>query len=189
MILYLHGFNSSSASSKAQAMVAHCQGTGVKCVAPDLPHRPSEAARLIEGICFQYEDVTAVGSSLGGYYTTWLVERGLAERGVLINPAVFVGKKLRSETGKEQTNYNDGSTYLFTDDHVKELEEMAIKSIVDPSRYLLLVQQGDEVLDYGEAVDFYAGCEQVVEPGGDHSFVGFERHLGRIVSFAGERGV
>lgn len=185
MILYLHGFNSSSASSKAQVMLGHCERENMKCLAPDLPHRPSEALLLMEDVCQAHDNVTAVGSSLGGYYATWLVERGMAGRGVLINPAVAVAEKLRQEVGKEQTNYHDASTYTFTPGHVKDLEDMAVEKIADPKKYLLLVQEGDEVLDHREAVAFYGGCEQVVEQGGDHSFDGFERHLEKIVAFAG----
>ncbi len=181
----MHGFNSSSASSKAQAMLAHCKEAGVRCVAPDLPHRPSEALELARGICAESEgEVTAVGSSLGGHYATWLVENRHAARAVLVNPAVDVADKLKGEVGKVQTNYNDGSTYEFTEGHFLDLKESAVGSIADPKRYLLLVQKGDEVLDYKEAVEFYEGCEQVVEDGGDHSFAGFERLLGRIARFA-----
>ena len=184
MILYLHGFNSSSASSKAQAMVNHCGKSGIECVAPDLPHHPAKAAVVIKKACGNKGDTTVIGSSLGGYYATWLVENNFAQRGVLINPAVDVAKKLSGEVGKEQANYHDGTVYNLTQGHIDALEKMNTENVSRPERYLLLVQKGDEVLDYKEAVSFYEGCEQVVESGGDHSFEGFERHLDRIVRFA-----
>ena len=53
-----------------------------------------------------------------------------------------------------------------------------------PSDYLLLVETGDEVLDYREAVRYYAGAEQVVVEGGDHTLQSFEQHLPGIVAFA-----
>ena len=180
MILYLHGLNSSSASSKAQATLAYCGRKSIECHAPDLPHHPSEAAKLMEGLCAKGDGVVAVGSSMGGFYATWLVEKGLAESAVLVNPAVSLADKLSEYVGKEQQNYHDGSTYVFTQGHVDKLREMEVDEVADPSRYLLLVQTGDEVIDYREAVRFYEGCEQVVEQGGDHSFEGFERHLDRI---------
>jgi hypothetical protein len=52
-----------------------------------------------------------------------------------------------------------------------------------PQRYLLLVETGDEVLDYRQAVARYAGAEQVVVEGGDHSLQSFPRHLPRILEF------
>ena len=44
---------------------------------------------------------------------------------------------------------------------------------------------GDEVLDYRHAVARYAGAEQVVVPGGDHSLQSFPQHLARLLTFAG----
>jgi predicted esterase YcpF (UPF0227 family) len=41
------------------------------------------------------------------------------------------------------------------------------------------------VLDYRRAVDRYAGAEQVVVEGGDHSLRSFPEQLPRILKFAG----
>ena len=54
---------------------------------------------------------------------------------------------------------------------------------ITPRRYLLIVETGDEVLDYRQAVARYAGCEQLVVQGGDHSLRSFPRHLPRILEF------
>ena len=183
MILYLHGFNSSSASGKAQATLTAARAAGIECVAPDLPDRPAAAMRMCAELCAGRQ-VLVAGSSLGGYYATSLVEQGLARRGVLINPAVAVAHKLRGEVGKQQQNFHSDATYVFTAEHCRELEEMEVASVADASRYLLLVQQGDELLDYREAVTYYAGAEQVVEEGGDHGFVDYERHLPRVLELA-----
>jgi predicted esterase YcpF (UPF0227 family) len=56
---------------------------------------------------------------------------------------------------------------------------------ITPGRYLLLVETGDEILDYRAAVSRYAGCEQVVVEGGDHSLQSFAQHLPCILQFAG----
>ena len=56
---------------------------------------------------------------------------------------------------------------------------------ITPERYLLLVEEGDEVLDYREAVKRYAGGRQIVLPGGDHSFTRFPGKLGQILEFCG----
>lgn len=184
MIVYLHGFNSTSASRKAVATVEYCRRIGIECVAPDLPHRPAEAIELASRLCGKAEHAVAVGSSLGGYFATWLVEQGHAQAGVLINPAVAVADKLRGEIGKEQQIYSSEARYLYTEDHVRELRELEVERPADPGRYLLLVQEGDETLDCREAIEFYSGARQVVEPGGDHSFVGYERHLPEIARLA-----
>ena len=184
MILYLHGFNSSSASSKAQQTKQYCERMNIDCVAPDLPHRPKEAIEYAKQLCKDKDFVVAIGSSMGGFYTTWLVENDFAKLGVLINPAVKLASKLADQVGKVQQNYSTDATYEFTNQHVEEIKELEIEKIKSPDKYLLLVQTGDEVIDYNEAVDFYAGGKQVVEEGGDHSFVDFERHLPAITRLA-----
>ena len=56
--------------------------------------------------------------------------------------------------------------------------------ITRPGRYFLLVQSGDEVLDYREAVAYYAGAWQYVQGGGDHAFQGFDAQIPAILRFA-----
>ena len=67
---------------------------------------------------------------------------------------------------------------------LEEWRELYVQR-VSPSRYLLLVETGDEVLDYRLALERYAGAEQIVVEGGDHSLRSFPEHLGRILRFAG----
>jgi predicted esterase YcpF (UPF0227 family) len=54
-----------------------------------------------------------------------------------------------------------------------------------PERFWLLVEQGDETLDYRQAVSRYAGARQTVLPGGDHSFTRWDDYLDPIIEFAG----
>lgn len=187
MIIYLHGFNSSPASSKAALLVEHCKSNSVECVAPQLADRPAQAVSLVQELCLQAGGrALVVGSSLGGYYATWLIERNPGLHGALINPAVGAAFLLAAEVGRTQKNYHNETEYRFTADHLRELEELHVPKIADPSRYLLLVQKGDEVLDYKVAAEYFAGCEQIVEEGGDHSFTGFARHLGRLCALHAE---
>jgi predicted esterase YcpF (UPF0227 family) len=50
-----------------------------------------------------------------------------------------------------------------------------------------MVQTGDEVLDYRQAVTRYAGAEQRLFPGGDHGFSSFGEHLDEALRFCGIR--
>ena len=127
-------------------------------------------------------EVCFVGSSLGGLYATYLAETRGA-KAVLINPAVEPHVGLRAYLGP-QRNLHTGQTYELTEAHLQDWEKLEVPRIT-PSRYLLLVETGDEVLDYRQAVRRYAGCEQVVVEGGDHSLQSFPRHFARIVEFAG----
>lgn len=88
-LLYLHGFNSAHSSHKAQVLQAHLKGLGrnAEFFAPDLPHRPAQAIALLESRIRQMPSKpTLVGSSLGGFYATYLAERHDL-RAVLNNPA------------------------------------------------------------------------------------------------------
>ena len=184
MIIYLHGFNSSPLSSKAVLLSEYCAKIGAECVAPQLHHRPAMAASQIAELLQADGSHLLVGSSMGGYYATWFCENRANARAVLINPAVKLADKLADYAGKTQANYHTGEEYVFGASHLSEMRALEIARIVAPQKYFLLAQKGDEVLDYREAEQFYAGAKQVIEDGGDHSFAGFARHLPAIVRFA-----
>jgi uncharacterized protein len=183
MIVYLHGFNSSPRSHKAQLLGRYLaeRGLGAQYACPALPPLASAAIREIErGLNGQH--VCFVGSSLGGFYATYLAEKH-GTSAVLINPAIEPHVGLRAYLGP-QKNLHTGEPYELTQAHLREWEALVVARIT-PGRYLLLVETGDEVLDYRAAVRRYAGCEQVVLEGGDHSLQSFPQHLPRILEFAG----
>lgn len=185
MLIYIHGFNSSSQSGKARDLAAWLAGKGLgeSCLCPDLPDRPAQAIALLENLIDQSRGpAKLVGSSLGGFYATWLAERhGL--KAVLINPCVDCHEKLTGMVGQVQKNWHSGAQYLFTDQHLAELQALALAGITQPERYFLLAETGDDVLDYREAVDRYAGARQVVLEGGDHGFSRFLDYIPDILTF------
>jgi predicted esterase YcpF (UPF0227 family) len=182
VILYLHGFNSSPQSHKAQLMGRFMaeRGLASQYACPALPPLASQAVREIERH-LPADDLCFVGSSLGGFYATCLAEKHAA-KAVLINPAIEPHVGLRAYLGP-QKNLHTGESYELTEAHLREWEKLRVPRIM-PGRYLLLVETGDEVLDYREAVRRYAGAQQVVVKGGDHSLQSFPQHLPRIVEFA-----
>jgi uncharacterized protein len=188
VILYLHGFNSSPHSHKAQVMARYMaeRGLGAHYACPALPPLASEAVREIEKQLGKGREHCFVGSSLGGFYATHLAEKHGA-KAVLINPAIEPHVGLRAYLGP-QKNLHSGEPYQLTEAHLREWEELYAPRIT-PSRYLLLVETGDEVLDYREAVKRYSGAQQVVVQGGDHSLQSFPQHLPRILEFAGAPAV
>ena len=185
MIVYLHGFNSSPASSKARQLGEYMASLGRfdDYFCPLLANSPGEAIAQIERalLARPTETVTLVGSSLGGFYATYLAEK-YGWKAVLVNPAVHVHRLLRKVLGP-QTNWYTGERWVLTEAHLAELEALDLAQISQPSRYLLLLQTADEVLDYRDAVSYYAGAQQCVEAGGDHGFSGFERYLSTILDF------
>jgi len=160
-------------------------GRGAQFLAPALPDGPSAAAAVLEHELARHPGAALVGSSLGGFYATWLAERhGL--KAVLVNPAVRPCQGLRQYLGPQQ-NLHTGERYELTQAHLDELADMEVTAITRPERYLLLVRTGDEVLDYREAVERYRGCRQMVIEGGDHGFSDFDQYLDNVLEFCGVR--
>lgn len=186
MLIYLHGFNSSPGSHKAQVLkryMEECNLGGQYCC-PALPHLPQRAIAAVEAEIAKHprNSVTLVGSSLGGFYATYLAERHDL-RAVLINPAVCPHEDLRAYLGVQRNLYS-GRRYELTEEHLRQWEKFCL-AMVRPQRYLLLLETGDEVLDYREAVKKYQGSRQIVIEGGDHSLQSFPAHIPLILEFAG----
>jgi uncharacterized protein len=186
MLIYVHGFNSSPASAKAELLRKHLQSLGRadELVCPALPHMPLEAAAVLEhAVAGQDpEAITLIGSSLGGYLATWLVERR-GFRAVLLNPVVKPYELFEPFRGP-QTNLHTAEQYELTSRHLDQLRALEVSGIADPTRYLLLVTTGDEVLDYRRAVERYRGAAQIVVSGGDHGFSNFRAYLDVVMHFA-----
>lgn len=185
MYLYIHGFNSSPASIKARQLDARLQalGRGAEFACPALSHWPREAVRQLESLVQGHapDSVTLVGSSLGGFYATWLTERHGC-RAVLVNPAVKAHLGLEAYLGPQRNLYT-GETYELTREHLEQLGALHVETPERIDRYFLMVTTGDEVLDYRAAVRKYAGARQLVIQGSDHGFAEFERHLDVVIAF------
>jgi predicted esterase YcpF (UPF0227 family) len=191
-IVYLHGFASSPASVKARALVAFVDAMRPalrpRLHVPMLQFAPREAvAAVADWVRSEVPDparaLTFVGSSLGGFYATCLAEK-LDARAVLINPAIRPYDDLARYAGT-QANLHTGEVFAVRASHFAELSALAVPRITRPERYFLMVQTGDEVLDWREAVDYYGGAYQLVEGGGDHGFRRFDEQIPALLRFAG----
>lgn len=185
MILYLHGFTSGPQSHKAQALGARMRERSLaeKFLSPQLPAAPRDAVALATNLIRRHGVTTVVGSSLGGYYATYLAET-FDLKGVLVNPAVVAHLSLQKYIGPQQWLYT-GEFFEFTREHIEELREIEVPVLAKPQRFWLLAEEGDETLDYRHAVSRYAGARQTVLPGGDHSFTRWNDYLDPIIAFAG----
>ncbi|AWL11082.1 Esterase [Saliniradius amylolyticus] len=182
-LIYLHGFLSGPASHKAQQVRAHIEQhhPDISLVIPQLPHYPADALEQVRVLAKGFADYQLgfIGSSMGGFLATHAV-REFGGRGVLVNPAVHPHRLLSGLLGEHENLYS-GERFTLKPYHVAELEQMALDHPGAKQNLWVLLQQGDETLDYREAVDFYQACQVTVEPEGDHSFVGFDRHLNAIM--------
>jgi predicted esterase YcpF (UPF0227 family) len=168
----------------AAAIAALPRSVRPALVIPELTDRPARAMAAVDALVRKGPaPVCVVGSSLGGFYATVAAERH-GVRAALINPAVQPDVDLRAHAGL-QTNMHTGAPFDVTAAHFDELRAMRIDRISRPDRYFLLVQTGDEVLDYRQAVAFYAGAWQFVQGGGDHTFTGFDAQISAILAFGG----
>jgi predicted esterase YcpF (UPF0227 family) len=154
---------------------------------PQLSHHPRVAMQTVmawaDPTKSSARSLTFVGSSLGGFYATWLAER-CGAKAVLINPAIHPDIDLAAYLGTQRNLYT-GEEYELRREDLGEMEALRVERISHPERYLLLVQTGDEVLDYRVAIAFYAGAWQFVEGGGDHGFRDFEAQIPAVLAFAG----
>lgn len=186
MIVYIHGFNSSPSSHKSNQLRERLAALGREneFACPALPHWPREAMALLEhevaGVAA--EKVTLVGSSLGGFYATYLTEK-LGLRSVLVNPAISPHEGLRTYLGRQKNLYS-GDEYVLTKEHLAQLAGLRVDKPVKMDRYLLMHTTGDELLDWRIAVDHYHGCRQVIVQGSDHGFREFGDYIDIVLEFA-----
>lgn len=184
-LVYIHGFLSSPLSFKAQQtaqwLAKHHPEIHFYC--PQLPPYPAQTQTILEALIESLlpEPVYLMGSSLGGFWATWLAEK-YNLRAVLINPAVRPQDFMPAYLEVDLKSYHTDDSYRLCARHIDEI----IAVNVEPSRvqnYWLLVQTGDETLDYHQAVQKYAVCKQTIEAGGDHAFQGFERFFADCLVF------
>lgn len=184
VLLYLHGFRSSPASFKARVIGQRMAAAGRagQFICPQLPASPQAAIalalHLVEG---RTDNLSIVGSSLGGFYATWLAER-LGCRAALLNPSVDPLKNLSQQVGVT-TQYHSTEPFEFKPAYIDELRALYVPAITRPERYYLLAATGDEVIDYRDMVAHYAGARQHVIEGSDHAISEFEQYADEVLAF------
>lgn len=184
MILYLHGFRSSPRSTKARQIEARLQARGIPGYhCPQLPVSPREAAVLIENFASGPDaaPLSIIGSSLGGYYATWLAER-IDCRVALLNPATHPDRDLIRHLGV-QTVYHSDETVDIRPEFLDELEALRVGPVTRPERYLLVAATGDEVLDWREMVARYPDVHRRIVDGSDHGLSDFGDHIDDVIDF------
>lgn len=187
--VYLHGFLSSPKSKKAQQLIQYFDEHQMaeQLSVPTLSFEPAVAIQQALAAIQQIEQqpgidqVFLMGSSLGGFYATYLAEQeGL--KAVLINPAVRPFELFDKYLGPNKHFY-DGNTYMLELKHIEQLQNIEVERLSRPRESLLLLQTGDETLDYRLATEKYIDCPSWIEPGGNHSFEDFIDRLELIFHF------
>ena len=185
-LLYLHGFRSSPRSFKAQRMAARIaeRHPSVTWWCPQLPPSPQAAIALLRaGIAgWPRERMAAVGSSLGGFYATWVAEE-TGCKAVLLNPAIDPARDLARHIGEQTAWHDPGEHFFFAPEYVDELRALARGPLARPERYFAVIAKGDEVLDWREMTGRYPGAKIKLLEGGDHALSDFDQHIDDVVTF------
>ena len=185
-VLYLHGFRSSPQSTKARqvAAVMASEFPHITWWCPQLPPSPQAAAALIaEGTASWPADRMAViGSSLGGFYATWLATQRDC-KAALLNPAIDPARDLAKYIGQQSAWHDPAEHFYFAPEFVDELHALEVGPLPTPERVWALIAKGDEVLDWREMTARYPGSKQVVMEGGDHAISNFDQYLPQLLNF------
>lgn len=188
--LYLHGFRSGPSSMKAQQTMGYFAQYDV-AQNLHIPQLAAEPTQAIDDAQFLYEQMIdevgvdnclIIGSSLGGYYASYLIER-FGGRAALINPAVRPYELLTEYLGENENLYN-GEKFVVTESYIKALKDIEVLPLHYPKHHLLLVKTHDETLDAMAAVKKYQTSPSIIEYGGNHSYEDYRKRLPSILNFA-----
>ena len=185
-LLYLHGFRSSPQSAKARQMAEQVarQHPSVHWWCPQLPASPQEAMAMVSaGIAdWPRGAMAVVGSSLGGYYASWVAQQTGCPS-ALLNPAVHPARDLERYIGEQTAWHDPAERFFFEPRFIDELCALDVRALPAPKRQLAIIAKGDEVLDWRDMVARYPHAQLRLLDGGDHALSDFEQHLPHILDF------
>lgn len=187
-ILYLHGFMSAPESFKAQLLKAALKQKAADCryYCPQLPIAPAEAVAMASAEIkdIPAEELTVIGSSLGGYYANWIAEQ-YGCRAVLLNPVIDPWRIKILEDSPDRSDLQVKAWLDFREAYASDLEAIQIGRITRPERYLLVAATGDELLDWHLMQDHYQQARQIIIQGSNHGISDFEQYLPQVLAFCG----
>ncbi|MBL3526179.1 MAG: hypothetical protein JMN27_00940 [gamma proteobacterium endosymbiont of Lamellibrachia anaximandri] len=173
VILYLHGLNSAGSSGKATVFRSGMEPVDV--LSPTYPaHRPALAVRYLSGVFERLlplqEPLLLVGSSMGGFYGQHLARHFPLDHLVMINPALRPWDLLPQVAGWQYNEALD-ERYILSAQDIESTRQFALEGVDDGIATTLLLDKGDELIDYRIAESIYAGIGRVeLFDGGSHAF-------------------
>ena len=183
-ILYFHGFKSSSDSGKAQEFKKFIENktSQTKIIIPDLEDDFKEAHKQIENLINKNSpNILYMGSSLGGYYALYFAQL-YKSKSVLINPAIPPLKDFEIHLGKNE-NYATGNKFTISKDDISYVRSLHHKKILEPKNNLILLESGDEILNYVESSSYFRGSYIDIFYGGNHSYTSIKEKFTKIKDF------
>lgn len=185
-LLYLHGFRSSPLSAKARQMADHLarHHPSVHWWCPQLPPSPAAAMALVmDGVrTWPRAQMAVVGSSLGGFYATWVAHQCQCPS-VMLNPAVDPARDLARYIGEHSHWHRPEDRFEFRADYIPELQALDLRGQPPAGPELAIIAKGDELLDWREMCARYPEAQTVLLDGGDHALSDFAAHLSVVDRF------
>ena len=183
VIIYLHGFRSSSNSGKALALRE--MFPDYEIIAPNYsPHDPNLARKELSQLMNNIKpnkQVLVIGTSLGGFWAHWMSYQ-FDLKAIMINPSVDPGNSLQV-----------GRYSLYGDNNIEI--EVTQKSLETISSYKLAhdvtkklgcfvwVALDDEILDPHATIREFTGIHEItVFDTGCHRFIQFDQMKNEIQS-------
>jgi predicted esterase YcpF (UPF0227 family) len=177
MILYLHGLSSTGNSGKAAVLRERL--VSIPVLSPTYPaHQPAQAVEQLSRELETYtleaardnQPLLLVGSSMGGFYGQYLARQFPLDHLVMINPVLMPWELLKQVIGW-QYNETLNERYYLSEEMVAATRRFTIDDVADGVPTTLLLDQGDELIDWRIAASIYAGSGDIHRyPGGSHSF-------------------
>ncbi|MEI6599040.1 MAG: YqiA/YcfP family alpha/beta fold hydrolase [Comamonadaceae bacterium] len=187
-LLYLHGFRSSPKSNKARRMaeLLASRHPAVIWWCPQLPASPRQAMQeVMQGIAdWPQHSMAVVGSSLGGFYASWVAQQTHC-KAVVLNPAVNPARDLAQYIGEHSLWHDPAEHFFFREEFVQQLRDLTLPELSYPERCLAIIAKGDELLDWREMQAHYAAGPIRLVEGSDHALSDFEAHLPALLAFLG----
>ena len=185
-LLYLHGFRSSPQSIKAQKVAQRVRERhpGVTWWCPQLPPSPRQAMEeVMQGIAaWPRQSMAVVGSSLGGFYATWVAQQTGCPA-ALLNPAVHPARDLAKYIGELTSWHDPDDRFFFEPAFVDELRALEAGPLREPEKCYAVIAKGDEVLDWREMTGRYPGARIKLLEGSDHALSDFDDHIDALFDF------
>lgn len=183
-LLFIHGYEGTSQSYKGRCLRHYLARyyPDICLIVPQLACYPRPAWQQIEEILETYQGklVGIVGASMGGFMAAKAsVLSGLPA--VLVNPLADL-EQVTMRLG-EHIHPHTREQFCLTDKHVLQLKKLQVfPEQMSPKQWIML-QTGDEILDFRKALQVYPNTRRTIECGGEHGFVGFHRYVPAIIRF------
>jgi hypothetical protein len=126
--------------------------------------------------------MAVMGSSLGGFYATRVAEQ-TGCRAVLLNPAVNPARDLARHIGEQVAWHDPDERFFFRPEFVDELRALDAGPLRQPANYFAVIAQGDELLDWREMAQRYAGAHLKLIEGSNHALSDFAAHIDAVFDF------